>query len=116
MNRQIITFSADGEQQLIRTEPLRIFATDTVNYIEAHFTLDPSWYEFNQLLAVWFTDREMKSTEIDSNGVAIIPSELLTKPGILHMNLCGNNITDGKMTGRLTSYPVDVLKLIMTNV
>lgn len=115
MNKQIIEFEAPGNQKLKRVSPLRTFACDTVNYIEAHFNLSDEWAGYNERYAVWYTERGQKESTIDADGKTVIPREVLTQPGTLKMNLCFNYVENSKLTARDTSYPVEVLKLVRTN-
>lgn len=116
MEKQTIEFEAPGNQVLKRVSPLRTFASDTINYIEAYFNLSDEWAGYNERVAVWYTERVQKGSAIDADGKTVIPQEVLTQPGILKMNLCFNYIENDKLTARNTSYPVEVLKLVHTNV
>lgn len=117
MERNIIEFKSDTEEQhLIRMGPLKKYASDTVNYIEARFNLSEIWHQFESLAAVWYVDNITKSSMIDENGATVIPQEVLTAPGILHMNLCASTVRNNVVVARVTSYPIDVLKLIKTKV
>ena len=114
MKRETIKFKVD-RQQLERVTPLRTFASDTINYIDAEIELGAMWKDtpFTELFAIWYEENGNKQydTLLDANGCVVIPPEALTKPGTLRMNLCGSIIENGKLTYRLTSYSVEVLKL-----
>lgn len=116
MNKAIIEFSAPGDQALKRVSPLRTFASDTINYIEAVFTLSAEWDGYDERYAVWYNNSIQKESLIDGSGKTVIPQEVLDMPGTLQMNLCFNRNEAGKLIARNTSYPVEVLKLVHTNV
>ena len=114
MEKHIIKFKVNG-QQLERVTPLKVFASDTINYIAAEIELGEMWKDtqFTELYAIWYGENEngQHDTLIDANGCVVIPPEALTRPGTLKMNLCGNIVEDDKLKYRLTSYSVEVLKL-----
>lgn len=110
MEKTIIEFMSSG-QKLERLQQIRTFASDTVNYIEAQFELSDTWSGYDNVYAVWYTDDiHTKSSEI-IDGVTIIPAEILSRPGTLMMNLCANKSENGVLVARMTSYPVEALKL-----
>lgn len=116
MVKETIYFTADDEQGLARKSELKQFSVGTINYLYAQFDLPAAWREFESLRAVWFTDYTQESSIIDESGLTAIPQEVLTKPGTLRVNLCGVNYNNGKLWQRVTTYPVEVLKLRCTNV
>ena len=111
MDKQIVTFRANNGQDLWLTSEFKTYAANTINYIEAHFLLGDHWREYQRIMAVWYTDLCQRSSEIDSNGITIIPAAVLTRPGILKMNLCADTIENDVLTARMTSYPVKALEL-----
>ena len=115
MKKQTIEFDAPGGQDLKRVSPLRTFATGTVNYIEARFVLSDTWAGYNERLAVWYNGSAKEETPIDESGVIVIPRKVLEQPGTLKMNLCFSCTGNGTTAKRLTSRPVDVLKLVKAN-
>lgn len=114
MEKETIKFKVNG-QDLERITPLKTFASDTINYIDAQIELGEMWKDaqFTELYAIWYGENEngQHDTLIDANGCVVIPPEALTRPGTLKMNLCGNIVEDDKLKYRLTSYSVEVLKL-----
>ena len=114
MEKQIIEFSAPGNQLLKRITPLRTFASDTINYIEARFDLSDEWSGYNERYAVWYNDTMQCGSLIDSDGKTIIPKEVLEAPGLLKMNLCFNQVENNRVVARNTSYPIDALRLTGT--
>lgn len=117
MEQLRIEFKADNGQDLIRTTKLKTFASDTVNYIITHFELAEHWREYERLAAIWYSDeRTPYVSYIDADGVTVIPPEALTKPGILYINLCATTAENGILKARLTSYPVEALRLVKTEV
>ena len=108
MNKQVISFTAN-EQALTRTGECR-YSSNKVSYIEAHFELGANWDGFDSVRAVWFTDFVSGiSTVLDSDGVCIVPSEVLRRKAKVNVNLVGSISVDGELTDRLTSYPVVAL-------
>lgn len=116
MKKAIIEFSASGNQKLERIAPLMTFATGTINYLEAHFNLSGAWCGYDERYAVWYSNNSKKESVIGEDGKTIIPQEVLDSPGILKMNLCFIKNGNGATAARLTSCPVDALKLIHANV
>ena len=106
MEKQIITFSAT-EQKLTKTSGIDFYASNIVQYIEAHFTLGANWSGYDSVRAVWSNDyRKVVATVLDSNGVCVVPYEVLTHKGDVRVNLVGS-IADGEtLTNRLTTFPV----------
>ena len=109
MDKQIITFSAN-EQTLRKTGGLDIYASKTVSYIEAHFDLGQNWSGYDSVEAVWWNDyvRPVR-TVLDTEGVCIVPPEVLTKKGEVYVNLVGVISTDDTLTDRLTTHPITAL-------
>ena len=111
MEKQIITFSAN-EQTLTKTGGVDCYASNTVAYIEARFDLGDNWSGYDSVRAVWFTDFVGGiSTVLDSQGVCVVPFEVLTRKGAVKVNLVGS-IADGDvLTDRLTTCPVVALTI-----
>lgn len=117
MNKEIIEFTANNGQQLKLTSPIKTYASDTINYIEAHFKLADYWREYDRIAAIWYCKaREPYTSYIDSDGITIIPPEALTKPGTLIVNLCATTAENGIIKARLTSEPVKALLLTKTKI
>ena len=109
MDKQIITFSAN-QQHLHKTGGLDIFATKTVSYIEAHFDLGENWDGYDSIEAVWWNDRTRPiRTVLDTEGICIVPPEVLTKKGEVYVNLVGVISTNDTLTDRLTTHPITAL-------
>lgn len=117
MERQIIEFRVHGDR-LERLTPRMVYASNTVHYIEARFhdlESDSSWTGYDDIHAVWYTDFKQTDSEI-ADETTVIPAEVLTRPGVLKMNLCANKSENGVLIARNTSYPVDVLELTRAKV
>lgn len=109
MDKQIITFSAN-EQTLRKTGGLDIFATKTVSYIEAHFDLGDNWDGYDSIEAVWWNDRTRPiRTVLDTEGICVVPPEVLTKKGEVYVNLVGVISSGNTLTDRLTTHPITAL-------
>lgn len=109
MDKQIITFTAN-EQHLHKTGGLDIFATKTVSYIEAHFDLGDNWDGYDSIEAVWWNDRTRPiRTVLDTEGICVVPPEVLTKRGEVYVNLVGVISTNDTLTDRLTTHPITAL-------
>ena len=109
MDKQIITFSAN-EQHLHKTGGLDIYASKTVSYIEAHFDLGQNWSGYDSIEAVWWNDRTRPiRTVLDTEGVCIVPTEVLTKKGEVYVNLVGVISSGNTLTDRLTTHPITAL-------
>lgn len=109
MDKQIITFSAN-EQTLRKTGGLDIYASKTVSYIEAHFDLGQNWSGYDSVEAVWWNDyvRPVR-TVLDTEGICIVPPEVLTKKGEVYVNLVGVISSGNTLTDRLTTHPITAL-------
>lgn len=109
MDKQIITFSAN-EQTLRKTGGLDIYASKTVSYIEAHFDLGQNWSGYDSVEAVWWNDyvRPVR-TVLDTEGVCIVPPEVLLRKSVVYVNLVGVIASGNTLTDRLTSVPITAL-------
>lgn len=112
MEKSIITFSAN-EQKLIKTGGIECYASNIVSYIEAHFDLGANWSGYDSVRAVWSNDNNMTviSTVLDSNGVCIVPFEVLKTKGVVKVNLVGSISVSDVLTDRLTSFPCEAVKV-----
>ena len=109
MDKQIITFSAN-QQHLHKTGGLDIYASKTVSYIEAHFDLGQNWSGYDSVEAVWWNDyvRPVR-TVLDTEGVCIVPPEVLMRKSVVFVNLVGVISTNDTLTDRLTTHPITAL-------
>ena len=109
MDKQIITFSAN-EQTLRKTGGLDIYASKTVSYIEAHFELGQNWSGYDSIEAVWWNDyvRPVR-TVLDTEGVCVVPTEVLLRKSVVYVNLVGVIASGNTLTDRLTSVPITAL-------
>lgn len=109
MDKQIITFSAN-EQTLRKTGGLDIYASKTVSYIEAHFDLGQNWSGYDSIEAVWWNDyvRPVR-TVLDTEGVCIVPPEVLMRKSVVYVNLVGVIASGNTLTDRLTTHPITAL-------
>ena len=110
MDRQIINFSAN-EQSLIKTSGLDHYAGNVVRYIEAHFDLGANWSGYDSVRAIWRNKRDVTrySTVLNSEGVCVVPYEVLTLRGDVCMNLVGSIVESGVLVDRITTYPICAL-------
>lgn len=111
MEKQIITFTAD-EQSLVKTGGVDCYASNTVSYIEADFTLGDNWSGYDVIRAVWHTDFKKIATVLDSNGTCIVPQEVLARTSGVKVNLVGSIVSDDEVTDRITTFPIVALKVI----
>lgn len=109
MDKQIITFSAN-EQCLRKTGGIDIYASKIVAYIEAHFGLGDNWSGYDSIEAVWWTDFvKPVRTVLDTEGICIVPPEVLRRRGAVLVNLVGVIATENTLTDRLTTAPITAL-------
>ena len=109
MDKQIITFSAN-EQCLRKTGGIDIYASKIVAYIEAHFGLGDNWSGYDSIEAVWWTDFvKPVRTVLDTEGICIVPPEVLRRKGAVLVNLVGVIATGNTLTDRLTTAPITAL-------
>ena len=110
-----IDFIANDGQTLYRHSPLKEYASDTVNYVVAHFDLADHWKEYDKVYAVWwFSLDDSKDSLIDDNGNTVIPADMLDIDGTLRVNLCAITAENNILLARLTSFSVEALKLRKT--
>lgn len=110
MNSQTLEFTAN-EQDLINTTGRQIFASDTVSYIEAVFSLGTNWTGFDSVRAVWKNGKYTISTLLDANGSCVVPVEVLTLEGNVRVNLVGSVVEDDELADRLTTFSVIALSV-----
>lgn len=108
MNKSEITFSAN-EQSLIKTGGIDNYASNTVSYIEATFTLGENWTGFDSVRAVWESYCAKISTVLDSNYKCRVPAEVLKVKSKVNVNLVGSIVEGNELTDRLTTYPIQAL-------
>ena len=107
MDKYVIEFTAN-EQKLKKTSCDQ-FASHTVSYVEAHFILGDNWSGFDSVSAVWTNGWETIATVLDSNGICIVPQEVLERRAEVRVNLVGS-VADGSVAvERLTTFPVVAL-------
>lgn len=103
--KEYITFEAKG-QYLAKTGGIDAYASDTIEYIEAHFETD--WDDYDIIQAIWSNGTAV-ATVIDSLGNCVVPSEVLNKQSRVYVNLVASDIVNDEVVERLTSYPVEAL-------
>ena len=108
-----ITFQAN-EQELVKTGGVDVFASDTVSYIEAEFSLGTNWQGYDSVRAMWKFGSEVIATVLDYQGKCIVPHEVLTKRGELKVNLVGSISENDVLTDRLTTFPI--LALVISKI
>lgn len=104
MEKQILNFTVN-EQILVCENPIKI-STNKISYIEAHFELGQNWSGFDVVRAIWWNDFNSIDTELDSQGICKVPTEVMKRKGNIKVNLVGSITVDDVITDRLTSYPV----------
>ena len=107
MDKYVIEFTAN-EQKLKKTSCDQ-FASHTVSYVEAHFILGDNWSGFDSVSAVWTNGWETIATVLDSNGICIVPHEVLERRAEVRVNLVGSVAESDVLVERLTSFPVVAL-------
>lgn len=105
MNKQTITFTA-SEQTLTKTGGIEHYASNTVSYIEASFTLGDNWAGYDSIRAVWESGYARIATVLDANNKCIVPAEVLTYKSKVNVNLVGSIVENTVLTDRLTTYPI----------
>ena len=105
MNPLKLTFTAN-EQALTKTDNFTDFASNTVSYVEATFTLGENWSGYDSVRAVWKTDYYTISTVLDANFTCVVPTEVLRYKAKVFVNLVGSIVENDTLTDRLTTFPV----------
>lgn len=104
MNKQSITFSA-SEQTLEKLTGDDQFASNTVSYVEATFTLGTNWAGFDSVRAVWKSQHYEISMVLDQYGKCDVPAEVMYYKSKVFVNLVGVSVSGDEITDRLTTYP-----------
>lgn len=105
MDTQSIVFSA-AEQVLTKDSGSDEFASNTVAYVEATFTLGDNWSDFDSVSAVWKSSYYTIATVLDSNGTCTVPAEVMYYASKVYVNLVGSVLEDETVTDRLTTSPL----------
>lgn len=105
MEKENLYLSAD--KQTLTTEALTL-ASETVKYVEAHFTLGDNW-DFDTISAIWKNGNTKIATVLDNEGKCYVPTEVLAVVGFVSVNLAGSNIENDEVEERLTTYPVTAI-------
>ncbi len=108
MNKVTLEFTVEG-QNLTNVTEGGLFASNTVDYVDAVFALGEGWTGFDAVRAVWFTDSASIATVLDFNGHCVVPHEVLARKSKVRVNLVGSITEDDELTDRLTTYPVVAL-------
>ena len=105
MNTVTLHFRAEG-QKLIPLDGIYNYASNTVEYIRAVFELGENWTDFDVVRAAWFTDYDCIVTVLDTDGVCVVPAEVLNKRAEVCVNLFGCDVDEDELVNRLTTYPI----------
>jgi hypothetical protein len=110
MNTTSITFSAN-EQKLKKTEGLENYASNTVGYIKAVFTLGENWSGYDSVRAVWSSYYDKIATVLDAENSCIVPTEMMLHKSKVYVNLVGSIVDDDELTDRLTTARILALTI-----
>lgn len=110
MNTSNLTFTAN-DQELVKDSGMDEYASNTVSYIKATFTLGTNWSGFDSVRAVWSSYYNVISTVLDTNNSCMVPAEMLLHKSKVQVNLVGSIVEGGVLTDRLTTFPVEALKV-----
>lgn len=110
MNTSNLTFTAN-DQELAKNSGMDEYASNTVSYIKATFTLGTNWSGFDSVRAVWSSYYNVISTVLDTNNSCMVPAEMLLHKSKVQVNLVGSIVEGGVLTDRLTTFPVEALKV-----
>ena len=112
MESTILSFRVD-EQNLVKTAGVDKLASDTVNYVEAQFSLGANWQDFDSVRAIWTGKGNVSlPTVLDSEGNCEVPHTIVAEMCEVHVNLVGSVVVGGELVDRLTSFPI--LAVIVT--
>ena len=112
MNQINLQFTA-SEQDLVNNSGRKLFASDSVAYVTASFTLGTNWTGgYDLIRAVWKSKSHVIATEIDNNGACVVPQEVLSEKGEVMVNLVGSDLDDETLIDRLTTYAVSALSVV----
>lgn len=109
MDKTIVNFKAEGQKLTVETPG--DFAIHTVNYIEAHFELGSNWDGFDSVRAIWTNKVATIATVLTSEGVCVVPWEVLNKRYPVRVNLVGSIVVNEALTDRLTTEQIVAFNL-----
>lgn len=109
MEEKILYLTASG--QSLQNNTKQVFASNTVKYVGAIFSLDENWQSMDTVRAIWHTDGEPISTVLDHDGYASIPPEMLDKVAPVMVNLVGSVTENNELKERLTTFPILALRV-----
>ena len=110
MNTSNLTFTAN-DQELVKNSGLEEYASNSVSYIKATFTLGENWSGFDSVRAVWSSYYNIISTVLDTNNSCLVPAEMLLHKSEVKVNLVGSIVENNVLTDRLTTFPIKALKV-----
>lgn len=105
MNKKAIAFTA-SDQTLTKTAGSERYASNTVSYVEATFTLGENWTGFDSVRAVWKSQYYEISAVLDAYGKCDVPPEVMYYKSQVFVNLVGSSVSGDEITERLTTYPI----------
>lgn len=109
-----LAFSVSGQTITAEQTCPYLLASNTVNYVKVHFTLDEEWAGVQTVSAVWSGASGCICTLLDSNGDCFVPQELLAKRQKVYVNLSGSDTENNEVIDRLTTYPLYVINVNAT--
>jgi len=105
MNKKAIAFTA-SDQTLTKTAGSEQYASNTVSYVEATFTLGENWTGFDSVRALWHSQYYDISTVLDAQGKCDVPAEVMYYKSKVYVNLVGVTANRDEISVRLTTYPI----------
>ena len=105
MEESRIIIHAEMQRLILRTGLMK-YASDTVNYAKAEFSLGRGWQDFDAVQAIWRTRYETISVLLDEDGCCMVPQEVLARKSRVQVNLVGFTADEDSLISRLTTYPI----------
>ena len=105
MEESRIIIHAEMQRLILRTGLMK-YASDTVNYVKAEFSLGRGWQGFDAVQAIWRTRYETISVLLDEDGCCMVPQEVLARKSRVQVNLVGFTADEDSLISRLTTYPI----------
>ena len=105
MEESRIIIHAEMQRLILRTGFMK-YASDTVNYVKAEFSLGRGWQDFDAVQAIWRTRYETVSVLLDEEGCCMVPQEVLARKSRVQVNLVGFTADEDTLISRLTTYPI----------
>lgn len=100
-----LKFKASG-QILKTTLEMPVYASNTINYLNAEFELGDGWTDLDSVRAIWQSKHATVACLLDGDGKCEIPAEVLATVSPVAVNLVGSVEESDVLVERITTFPI----------